>query len=248
MHHRTGGSDLREPRNTSARRRRLIAASAVSALLLLLASCASVGTAGKARKEAGLPEQKPGTAADLSKTQLKIVEGARELTGAKRLVVKGRKFRMDCTGAVAAAYWYAGVDILGPLAKYRGNGVLRLYRFMEEEGLLVSADEPAPGDIIFWDNTYDRNDDGSANDTLTHTGIVVSTDEDGTVVYYHHNYRRGIVLERMNIADPDIHTKMVNDEQVVVNAPMRMRGSPDFDLWLAAQLLRSYGRAWRISQ
>jgi hypothetical protein len=40
---------------------------------------------------------------------------------------------------------------------------------------------------------------------------------------------------------------VVNDERVVINAPMRMRGSPDFDLWLAAQLLRSYGRAWRLA-
>ncbi len=246
-------------------------------LFLLLASLSLLGCAGVPHPPKGAAEApaKPpgldGTAwEELNDRQRKIVVGAHELKGAKRLIVNGREFRMDCTGAVAALYWYAGIDLLGPLAAYQGNGVRRLYRFMEDEELLIPSDSPGavranlwpsstdsspdqysilPGDIIFWDNTYDRDGDGRADDEFTHTGVVVSVASDGTVVYYHHNYRRGIVLERMNIAEPDIHTRSGGGEKgrdTTVNSPMRMRGSPNFDLWLAGQLVRAYGRAWLL--
>jgi hypothetical protein len=228
----------------------VLRAAAVVLVVALVIGCAGVPKPRPAVEPAA--EEKPEAAAEegaaLTETQESLVEGARKLEGAKRLLVRGKEFRMDCTGAVAAVYWYAGIDILSPLARYSGNGVLRLYRYMEEEELLVPADSPAPGDIVFWDNTYDKDDDGKPNDFLTHTGVVVSADENGTVVYYHHNYRRGIVLERMNVIEPHVHTKRIDGREVVINTPMRMRGSPDFDLWLAGQLVKSYGRGWRLSQ
>ncbi len=216
-------------------------------LSILLAGCAGFGGPGATR---GAAERVPpeGETAGLTERQRDIVEAAHMYRGAEKLRVRGRDFRMDCTGAVAALYWHAGIDLLAPLAEYRGNGVTRLYRFMEDKGLTASSDDPAPGDIIFWDNTYDRNEDGRANDLLTHTGVIVSTEADGTVVYFHHNYRHGLVFERMNIRDPDTHMKVVKGEKVLMNSPMRMRGSPNFELWLAAQLLRSYGRAWKLGE
>lgn len=242
----------------------LISVSLLSVFLLsvsLLSGCASAPKRVEAGAEA--PPTEPKERLELTEVQKDLVRGAKRLEGAGRLNVKGREFRKDCTGAVAALYWYAGIDILSPLAHYRGNGVLRLYRFLKDEGLLVpssspssessesaknSSGGPAPGDIIFWDNTYDKNEDGQVNDTLTHTGVVVSRDGDGTVVYYHHHYREGIVLERMDIEEPNVHTRNVDGETVVVNSPMRMRGSPNFDYWLAAQLVRTYGRAWKLEK
>ena len=166
------------------------------------------------------------------------------MRGRTRLVIGGRRFNADCTGTVLAIYWYAGIDLASPLARYSGNGVTRLYRFLEEEQALYSTRRPKPGDIIFWDNTYDRNDDGQANDYLTHTGMVVAVEEDGTVHYVHHNYRKGVVFARMNLYKPGVYTEVVDGEQRIINSPMRMRGSPNFDKWLASQLTRSFGRAW----
>jgi hypothetical protein len=98
---------------------------------------------------------------------------------------------------------------------------------------------PLPGDLVFWDNTYDRNGNGRWDDDLTHAGIVVSVDDDGTIHYVHHNYRRGIVVEQMNLRAPDDTTR---------NSAMRMRGSPDGNgLWLSSHLFRDAGSPYMIA-
>ena len=44
-------------------------------------------------------------------------------------------------------------------------------------------DALAPGDLVFFDNTWDYNGDGMANDPLTHVGIVERQEDDGTIVF-----------------------------------------------------------------
>jgi len=199
---------------------------------IFLASCQSVGF------------YEPPVPGDLEPVQRKLVQGAHRLRGARRISVRGRNFPADCTGTVLALYWYAGIDLSSPLADYQGNGVARLYHFLEDAGMLHQSSNPAPGDIIFWDNTYDRNNDGKPNDYLTHTGMVVETKADGTIVYVHHNYRKGVVFARMNLQRPDVYTEEVGGEVRIVNSPMRMRGSPEYHSWLASQLIRDFGQAW----
>lgn len=227
-----------------------LAALLFAAALMLLTGCQSLTGPGAARPggsdEDRLAAQLQRSAGDgsLNGIQAKLVEGAHSIRGRTRLVIGGRRFNADCTGTVLAIYWHAGIDLASPMARYRGNGVTRLYRFLEEEQALYSTRRPAPGDIIFWDNTYDRNNDGQPNDYLTHTGMVVAVEEDGTVHYVHHNYRKGVVFARMNLYKPGVYTEVIDGEQRIINSPMRMRGSPNYDKWLASQLTRSFGRAW----
>ncbi len=230
---------------------RLRGALVLSAALLLLPGCQSLsgpgsGSAGGSDADRLAAQLQKSARGDdsLNRIQAKLVEGAHSIRGRNRLVIGGRRFNADCTGTVLAIYWYAGIDLASPLARYRGNGVTRLYRFLEEEQALYSTRRPKAGDIIFWDNTYDRNKDGQANDYLTHTGMVVAVEDDGTVHYVHHNYRKGVVFARMNLYKPGVYTEVVDGEQRIINSPMRMRGSPNFDKWLASQLTRSFGRAW----
>ncbi|ADN03109.1 CHAP domain-containing protein [Spirochaeta thermophila] len=186
-----------------------------------------------------------GRGPSLSELQRRLVEEARGLVGRERLVVKGRGFTMDCTGVVLAVYYAAGIDLSAEFSRYEGNGVRRLYLTMKSHGLLYFTRTPQPGDLIFWDDTYDANGDGRMNDPLTHVGMVVESHSDGTVVYIHHNYRRGIVLEYMNLYDPDTYTTEKGGRIVVVNSPMRMRGSPSSNgKWLASHLVRDFGRAY----
>ena len=77
----------------------------------------------------------------------------------------------------------------------------------------TSGRGPNPGDLVFFDDTHDRNHDGRRNDPLTHVGIVVRTESDGTVVFAH-RLDRGVVLGRMNLSDPGVRTvggRVVND-------------------------------------
>jgi hypothetical protein len=206
-------------------------------LFLLLSSCAGLQPGRDA-----LPEREEAVA----RRQQDLVGAANQLLGRQELVVRGRRFNMDCTGVVLAIYYSAGLDLSRDLERYSGNGVARLFKSLEARDLLYRTRDPAPGDIIFWDNTYDRNGDGRMNDTLTHTGMVVNTYPDGRVEYIHLNYRRGIILENMNLHHPDAYLETRSGKVTIVNSPMRMKeaGQPHPEKWLASQLYRVFGKGY----
>lgn len=175
-----------------------------------------------------------------------VARAARDLVGRRVLRVDGRAFPFDCTGTILAAFYAAGIDLTTEFERRTGNGVARLYAIAEERTLLIAISlrpgEPRsdllPGDVLFFDNTYDRNGDRRWNDELTHAAIVIEVGLDGAVTYVHHNYRLGIVIEQLHLRHPGDNT---------LNSPMRMRGHrfrPN-DPWLAGELVRQAGRLSR---
>jgi hypothetical protein len=210
---------------------------------LLALSCATAPSPGsRAAARPGAARLSP----EAVRLQGNLVEGGRYVLGKKELVIRGRRFNLDCTGTVLAIYYYAGIDLSRDFDKYSGNGVSRLYRSLDSERLVYRTLLPVPGDIIFWDNTYDRNGDGRWNDPLTHVGMVMETREDGTIAYVHLNYHNGIIIEHMNLRDPQAYQKLVRGEIRVVNSPIRLqeRGRPHPDKWLSGQLYRSFAMGY----
>lgn len=138
-----------------------------------------------------------------------------------------------------AVYYRAGINLEKCYSGYEGNGVKRLYSCLRDNKLIFNTANPKVGDLIFWDNTWDRNEDGKFNDYFTHTGMVVDVADDGTITYLHHNYRKGLIFETMNLLSPN-NTKL--------NSAMRMRGSPAAPggQYLASHLVRVFGRAWQL--
>ena len=61
-----------------------------------------------------------------------------------------------------------------------------------------------PGDLVFFNNTWDYNGDGKVNDPLTHIGIVERQEPNGTVVFIS---RVAGAIERyhMNLGLPHVH-------------------------------------------
>lgn len=212
-------------------------------LSLLLISCAGLQTG---RDAPPLPEQYEGREEAVALRQQALVAGATGLLGRRQLVIRGRRFNMDCTGVVLAIYYSAGLDLSRDLERYSGNGVTRLYKSLDSQDLLYRTRDPASGDIIFWDNTYDRDGDGRWNDTLTHTGMVVHAYPDGKIEYIHLNYSHGIILETMNLHHPDAYQETRRGKVTIVNAPMRMKetGKPHPEKWLASQLYRVFGKGY----
>jgi hypothetical protein len=223
---------------------RLAVATAL-ALVMLLSSCASAPRGG--------PDQRPPVRATEDPTIVSLrgtlAEGAQSVVGKKELVVRGRRFTMDCTGVVLAVYWYAGIDLARDFGRYSGGGVTRIYKTLESEGLLYDSSHPLVGDVIFWDNTYDRDDDGKWDDALTHVGMVTEVSNDGTVGYVHYNVRTGIVIENMNLLSPDVQTRMEWGHLRILNSPLRLaeRGKPHPPRWLAGQLYRILGMGYLLS-
>jgi hypothetical protein len=178
----------------------------------------------------------------------RLVEGAGSILGKKQLLIRGRRFTMDCTGVVLAIYWYAGIDLARDFNKFNGNGVTRIYKTLKRENLLYSNEYPLPGDIIFWDNTYDANEDSRWDDPLSHVGMVVKVDNDATISYVHDHIRNGITIDYMNLRKPDMWKSVENGHVRVINSPMRLAvpGKPHPPDWLAGQLYRALGMAYLL--
>ena len=182
----------------------------------------------------------------LSLTQKRLLAGARYVLGKTSLEVNGQHFNYDCSGTILAIYAYAGINLGRRFARYTGGGVERIYKIMQAHKLLYSSYYPQPGDIIFWDNTYDENGDGKWDDLLTHAGMVVGVSPNGEISYIHQNYAKGIIIERMNLLYPSIYTRIIDGVKVIVNSPMRMRGSPPGPAWLSGQLIHSLGKGYLL--
>jgi len=181
----------------------------------------------------------------LREDELRVQASARLLLGQlpdARVNVNGRVFVLDCIGTVAAIYWRMNIDVQKDFALYSGNGVSRLYRSLASRDVVHVDSYPRPGDIVFWDNTWDANGDGNrTNDPLTHAGIVVAVDDDGTIQYIHAHLTRGVVIEVMNLLDPatafDASGKRINNTMAIATTS----GGPRPDRYVSGDVFRQFG-------
>lgn len=142
-------------------------------------------------------------------------------------------FRDDCSGFVCAVLDRAGIEASGSTAS--------LWTDAEREGRVHRRPRPSPGDLVFWDDTWDRNGNGRRDDPLTHVGVVVEIEADGTIVMAHRGTSSGRSTLRMNLDQPDVH--MAGDGRTL-NDILRARMPRDpADLpVLTGQLFRGFAR------
>jgi peptidoglycan DL-endopeptidase CwlO len=128
----------------------------------------------------------------------RIARRAGDLVGRDSVAQIAPGYTDDCSGFVRLVYATEGVDLSRLPA--RSSIVSAMYVRARENGALREG-SPAPGDLVFFRNTYDRNRDGRRNDGLTHVGIVEVVHPDGTVIFVHRG-SRGIVRARLNLERP----------------------------------------------
>ena len=134
-------------------------------------------------------------------------------------------FGNDCSGFVLAVLAQAGYDLRSRLGTSGTASAAAIYELLSREGKVHRHKVPLPGDLVFFDNTYDRNRDGRANDPLTHVGIVERVDADGTFTFIH-RVARGTLRYRMNLFHP--HLRRDPKSGRVLNHALRFaeRGRP----------------------
>ncbi|HUX21820.1 MAG TPA: CHAP domain-containing protein [Spirochaetia bacterium] len=186
-----------------------------------------------------------GMKAPPSNDELSIVASAKTLIGMppeSTVVINGRQFILDCIGTVAAIFYREHIDITKDFALYDGTGVDRLYFSLKKEKVLHSDKYPRPGDVVIWDNTWDANENDNANDDpRTHAGVVLAVDDDGTIYYVHENYRRGVIIEVMNLLKPDVYQ---DEKGKLLNSPMAMAPKPGEERaahWVSGDLFDTFG-------
>ena len=225
--------------------RRALARGALLITILVITAC--VTSPQSLRDDARVPlEDTQRPEREVSAIQERVAAAALSFVGQnpEKLYVGDREFLCDCTGVVLASYYKAGIDLMPAFRQERGNGVARLHGISERYNLTLARSQPEPGDVIIWDDTYDRNGDGAWGDELTHTGIVVHVYPGGQIEYVHHNYRRGVVIAFMNLHDRDTYQVQKGNEVLTVNSAMRMKSHRYIrpEMWLSSHLFRSYAR------
>jgi hypothetical protein len=166
-------------------------------------------TAGCAVRDYGIT-QRPHTASlnccrpqPGTEKQPAIAHTASRLVGARTIHTANRFISYDCAGVTRAIYLSHGIDLYeGGEQKAHANGVRLIYEHVRAYGRIHHGPTVRPGDLVFFDNTWDVNEDGIPNDPLTHVGIVEAVEENGTVVFIS-RVSNAIERYRMNLREPN---------------------------------------------
>lgn len=142
-----------------------------------------------------------------------------------------RGFRDDCSGLVSASLHRAGLPITG--------NTRSLWDGARRARAVHRRKHPHPGDVAFFDDTYDRNRNGRWDDDLTHVAVVLEVDGDGTILLAHGGTSRGRSELRMNLVESRVH---VDRDGRVLNDYLRhpAAGDTDRSRYLAGELWRGF--------
>jgi hypothetical protein len=134
----------------------------------------------------------------------KIPEYPTEYIHGTRFVrIKQKRYRDDCSNVLRIAYDAIGIDLFSEHHLYpSANGVKLIRKKGETEFASTSSTSAKVGDIIVFDNTFDRNGNGRFDDRDTHAAIVVGVDKDGTIALYN-RVASGHRVYRMNLRYKD---------------------------------------------
>ena len=137
---------------------------------------------------------------------------------------QGKRIAYDCAGVARAVYLEHGIDLYRTAGRdVNANGVRLIYHHVRRHGVLHRGPDVRPGDLVFFDNTWDFNGDGQANDPLTHIGIVEELEPDGTVVFIS-RVANAIERYRLNLEHPHIHKA---DDGRILNDYIRRKHPTD---------------------
>jgi hypothetical protein len=174
----------------------------------------------------------------------KIVETAISFIGKRSIIVNNRRYNFDCSSFVLAVMEANRIKIFEKQAVNisGANGVRIIYETLKKYNRIFKNFKLAnKGDLIFFNNTYDKNMNGIWDDILTHIAIVVGIDKFDTIKYIHIS-GRGVEYGYLNLKFPDKYS--YNGE--IINSFLR-RGrnieiSPKF---LSSNLFFCFGKIFK---
>jgi len=142
-------------------------------------------------------------------------------------------FRDDCSGYVSAVMSAHGLETDGR--------VITIYERAVANDAIHWDLAPIAGDLVFFDDTHDRNHNGRLDDDLTHIGIVLDVEPDGTVVFGHAGLSSGRGIGRLNLYTPG---QRYNADGDVINSVLRSPTAwdPDGTVHLAGDLFAGFAR------
>ncbi len=169
-----------------------------------------------------------------------VVQSAASLVGARTITSQGKRIAYDCAGVTRAIFLEHGIDLYrGTFNDPKENGVRLIHNHVRQHGILHRRSNVSPGDLVFFDNTWDFNGDGQVNDPLTHVGVVERLEPDGTVIFIS-RVANAIERYRLNLNWPHVHK---NADGRVLNDYIRRKHPADshHTARLTGELFSFYG-------
>jgi hypothetical protein len=142
------------------------------------------------------------------------------------------RYRDDCSGFVSAVMTRAGADMWG--------SVLSLHERAEELDAIRWDPVPSVGDLVFFDDTHDLDEDGQFDDPLTHIGVIIDVDPDGTATFAQGGTKRGRTLGRIAVQRAEINKERGNILNTYVRQPEAW--DPPDAYYLAGELWAGFAR------
>lgn len=174
----------------------------------------------------------------------RVVQLSQEAIGLKKVPAVGDQgFTSDCIGFVRYVYYQAGLD----LSRAYGNGdrgVNSLYQGLSNRQFLFTEELPRPGDLVFFDNTYDVNRNGKWDDPLSHIGIVESVGKHDTISYIHWS-SKGVARYQLNLRYPNTYAFRTKEGgTMVINSYLRKDRGEGFKKrkYISANFFREFAR------
>jgi hypothetical protein len=177
---------------------------------------------------------------EASSRRAAIVKTASKLVGATTIQANGKRIAYDCAGVTRAIFLAHGIDLYeSGSPDPKANGVRLIHHYITRHGAFHQGPVVRPGDLIFFNNTWDYNGDGLVNDPLTHVGIVERQESDGTIVFIS-RVAGAIERYRMNLALPHVHRTA---EGRVLNDYIRRKDfeDPADTAYLTGELFAAFG-------
>lgn len=163
-----------------------------------------------------------------------VLARAASLEGERVVSLDGETWRADCSGFVAACYGDEAELTDPELAT--PSVAETMWLTLQRRGQQVES--PQPGDLVFFDDTYDRNGNGQRDDPLSHVGLVEAVATEGRVTFLHFGSGR-VKRDVLHLVERGTHR---SSEGATLNSFIRRgRSGPR----LAGQLLRGFARPLR---
>lgn len=118
------------------------------------------------------------------------------------------------------------------------ESVTELYRSCRTDGDVYHSNRPNIGDLIFFHNTYDANQDGRNNDWYTMVGMVEAVHSYGTIDFLAYHEGR---VQRLQLNLEEVDSQMTSQNRTA-NSLLRAETPEDapFTQYLAGQLFAGF--------
>ncbi len=134
----------------------------------------------------------------------KIAQLAIQSIGLTSFIADSRSFLYDCSGFVFYIFYKSGIDLTSYIVDQTPLGGVHQLYLIAKNYFSISEISFNIGDIIIFDNTYDRNKNGKEDDLFTHVAIIIEIKDDGTIVFVHKS-NSGVQKGYMNLLKNDTH-------------------------------------------